>query len=91
MTIAGGRIMSGRQKQHHGRSEGDEREMEGRDVAEGELELSEIVNSESVTAAEEAREITRLLDENEGFDRPEPRSPGASGSRERKPRRKPRG
>ena len=83
--------MSGRQKQHHGRSEDDERELEGRDVGGGELELTEIVSSESVVAAEEAREITRLLDENEGFDRPEPRSLGAGGSRERKPRRKPRG
>ena len=83
--------MSGRQTQHHGRSEGDDREMEGRDVGPGELDISEIVNSESVAAAEEAREISRLLDENEGFERPAPRSPGAGRSRERKPRRKPRG
>jgi hypothetical protein len=84
-------IMSHRQKQHHGRSEGDERELEGRDVSPGDLDLTEIVSSESVVAAEEAREISRILDENEGYNRPQPRSAAAGGAPGRKTRRKPRG
>ena len=83
--------MSQRQKQHQGRSEGDDRDLGGRDIEGGELEVTDIVNSESVAAAEDARDISRILDQNEGYDRPQPRSPGAGESRGRKPRRKPRG
>jgi len=83
--------MSQRQKQHQGRSEGDDRDLEGRDVGGGELDVTDIVSSESVAAAEDARDISRILDQNEGYDRPQPRSPGVGDSRGRNPRRKPRG
>jgi hypothetical protein len=56
--------MSHRQKQHHGRSEGDERDIPGRDV-EGETK----VRDETIAAAEDAREISRAIDEDEGYDR----------------------
>ncbi|HEU4566119.1 MAG TPA: hypothetical protein VFS05_15770 [Gemmatimonadaceae bacterium] len=73
--------MPHRQTQHHGRSEGDEREIPGRDV-EGSTE----VRSETIAKAEEAREISRLVDENEGYDRQDHRDPQHGASRGRKTR-----
>ena len=60
--------MSERQKQHGGRGS-----------AAGQVPLDERmaapagVNVDPVTASEDAREITRLLDEEEGFDRTQPK------------------
>jgi hypothetical protein len=54
--------MSERNKQHHGRSESDDRMLPGRDLP-GEA----IVRDEVVAQAEDAREITRLIDESEGY------------------------
>jgi hypothetical protein len=55
--------MSERQKQHHGRSEGDDREIPGRDV-----EGSETVSDETREEIEESRDIARAVDESFGWD-----------------------
>jgi hypothetical protein len=66
--------MGHRQHQHLGRSADDGRELPGRDV-EGE----ERVRGEVIADAEDAREVSRLIDENEGWAR------GRGGGRRRKP------
>ena len=53
--------MSHRQTRHHGASTGDERELPGRDVP-----GPETVGADSQAAAEDARDVSRLIDENEG-------------------------
>jgi len=53
--------MSHRQTQHHGASEGDDRELPGRDVP-----GSEAVGADALAAAEDVRDVSRLIDENEG-------------------------
>lgn len=68
--------MGERQKQHHGRSEGDERIIAGRDVM-----GPEQVRDEDIAKADEAREISRAIDENEGYDRQDHRNPHDGGSR----------
>ena len=55
--------MSHRQSEHMGRSQGDDREIPGRDV-----EGSETVHDEAVAEAEDAREITEAVDESLGWD-----------------------
>ena len=63
--------MSGRQKQHLGRSEGDETTLEGRDIRSGAPPAvgSERVSAdfeEGAEASADAREIGRLLDAADG-------------------------
>jgi hypothetical protein len=60
--------MSHRQKQHLGRSAGDDRELPGRDV-----EGPTRVRGETIARMEEARDVSRAIDENEGW---EPRRGG---------------
>jgi hypothetical protein len=80
--------MSRRQTQHHGRSKGDDRELPGRDV-----EGSTQVRSESIAPAEDAQEISLLIDENEGYDRRDHREPerGTSRPKRLRGRKSPRG
>ncbi|HEX5830088.1 MAG TPA: hypothetical protein VFY16_03840 [Gemmatimonadaceae bacterium] len=59
--------MSERNRQHHGRSAGDDRVLPGRDLP-GEA----IVRDEVIAQAEDAREITRLIDESEGYTNRDP-------------------
>ncbi len=66
--------MSKRQSQHHGRSAGDERGLPGRDMA-GPTDAGD----DALEAVEAAREISRVLDREEGYDRAEPRSASARG------------
>ena len=68
--------MSHRQTQHHGRSEGDDAVPQGTD-AEGEVQ----VRSETVAGIEDAHEVSRLIDENEGYDRSDHRDPQSGASR----------
>lgn len=60
--------MSQRNKQHQGRS-ADPDPFEPDRVSPGDSEAG----LDPVSAAEDAREISRILDENEGYERPEPR------------------
>jgi hypothetical protein len=57
-------LMGHRQHQHLGRSADDGRELPGRDV-----EGAERVRSDVVAEAEDAREVSRLIDESEGWKR----------------------
>ena len=68
--------MSRRQQQHHGSSAGDDRELPGRDV-EGSPEAGDEVHR----AVEDARDVTRLIDHNEGYDRQDNRDPQSGASR----------
>ena len=64
--------MAHRQKQHLGRSQGDEREMPGRDVK-GSVDGGE----DAISEVEQAREISGLIDDNERQTRPA--DPGREG------------
>jgi hypothetical protein len=68
--------MSHRQKQHLGRSEGVDTNRPGRDVP-----GNDEPRSENIAKAEEAREISHLIDENEGYDRQDHRDPQEGASR----------
>ena len=74
--------MSRRQQQHHGRSTDDDRELPGRDV-EGPGENTDLARADAIDAAEEARNISRAIDENEGYDREDHRDPQSGASRGR--------
>ena len=56
-------------KREHGRSAMHERQRSGRDATE-----QEGMQPDPVLASEDAREISRILDEEEGYDRKEPPS-----------------
>jgi hypothetical protein len=71
--------VSKRQKEHLGRSTGDTRKLPGRDV-----EGPTRVRGETVADIEESREISREIDENEGYDRRDHRDPMHGASRGRK-------
>ena len=60
--------MSQRQKQHGGRSADD-----GAIPQDERLAAPAGINTDPVSAAEDAREISRILDEEEGFDRTTPK------------------
>jgi hypothetical protein len=72
--------MGHRQHQHLGRSADDARKLPGRDV-----EGAERVRSDAVAGAEDAREVSRLIDENEGW---EPERGGRARGRKRPGSRK---
>ena len=61
--------MGKRQSQHHGRSAGDDREPVG-----GEVAADAGAGVDPLEAVEAAREISRVLDREEGYDRPLPKS-----------------
>ena len=63
--------MSQRQKQHGGRSADD-----GAIPQDERIAAPAGINVDPVSAAEDAREISRLLDEEQGFDRATPRKAG---------------
>jgi hypothetical protein len=69
--------MSRRQQQHMGRSEGDERKIPGRDFA-----GDEDAGTDALRAVDAAREISRRIDENDGFGRAS-ESPRATSGRGR--------
>lgn len=69
--------MSERQAQHHGRSEGQDGDLPGRDT-----EGSETVGSDAIAASEDAREISELIDEDVGFDKHGNRYPSAAAARQ---------
>jgi hypothetical protein len=67
--------MGRRNQQHHGASTGDDRRLPGRDV-EGTTEVSD----ETIANIEAAQEVSRLIDENEGYDRRDNRAARKGGS-----------
>ena len=63
--------MGQRNKQHHGSSAGDDREIPGRDV-----EGSEATpRPETVAKAQETQDVVSAIDQNKGHDRDERQSP----------------
>ena len=67
--------MSEHKNWQHGRTAQNERIESGRDATE-----QEGIASDPMIASEEAREISRILDHEEGYDRAEPKhNPGVSG------------
>ena len=63
--------MGQRNKQHHGSSAGDDREIPGRDVAGAEQAQA----SDTAAKAEKAPGVSRAIDQKEGHDRDERQSP----------------
>lgn len=63
--------MGQRNKQHHGSSTGDDREIPGRDVAGSE----QAPGSGTVAKAEEAKDVSRPVDQKAHHDRDERQSP----------------